>query len=190
MSRLIRLAPVAWDRQLGWLVPGENCTPLGYRICQRAYVDCGTLEVPNGSNRGVRIDKWTKRAGLDVPQPGTDGQGWYWCGIWVGCVFVDSGALVPDGFAATNNWKDHLLPGGPKATPHAGDAILYGANGVAHHIGIVVRLPEHSDGQDLQLSIEGNRAYAGTTSNNGLAVDIGPVMRTDIMGYFRPQAAA
>jgi len=189
MTKLITIPPVAWDRPLGWLVPGENCSELGYAVCKRAYVDPGTLEVPNGSNRGVRIDKWTKRAGLPVPQPGTNGQGWYWCAIWVGCVFADANALVPDGFAATNNWKDHLVDGGRDADPQPGDAILYGANGTAHHIGIIVRLPDKSSGQDIMLSIEGNRSYAGTTSNNGVAVDIGPVLRADIMGFIRPQSA-
>lgn len=181
------VTPVQWDRQLGWLVAGENCTPLGYRVCMRAFVDLGTLEVPTGSNRGPRIDRWTARAGLPIPQPGTDGQGWWWCAVWAGCVFADAGALVPSEFAATNNWKDHLVRGGAKAEPQPGDAILYGANKVAHHIGVVVRLP--SKDQPLMLSVEGNRSFAGSASNNGLAVDLGPVLRRDILGYIRPTSS-
>jgi len=54
-------------------------------------------------------------------------------------------------------------------------------------MGIIVRVPEPERGQMLTLTIEGNRAYAGTTSNNGVAVDIGPMMRKDILGYVSPE---
>ena len=38
------------------------------------------------------------------------------------------------------------------------------------------------------LTIEGNRAFAGT-SNDGVAVDIGPPNRKDILGYIHPREA-
>jgi hypothetical protein len=105
--------------------------------------------------------------------------------VWAGIVFADAGALVPRGFPLTDEWLPHVVP-----KPTIGAAILYGLKkpgpvvqwGNAHHIGIVVRLPE---GGNEMLSIEGNRAFAGA-SNNGVAVDIGPVLRTDILGYVPP----
>ena len=41
----------------------------------------------------------------------------------------------------------------------------------------------------MLVTIEGNRSFAGTASNNGIAVDIGPVTRKDILGYFHPRTA-
>lgn len=187
--RLLRLEPETPPRELGWLVPGENCTELGYRICQRAMKDIGILEVPNGSNRGTRIDRMTRRAGSPL--------GSWWCAIWVGAVYVDCGCLVPSAYAATDNWLPFLRPGGAKATPQPGDAILYGLRKKgpvmpdmdAHHIGIVVRVAEPQLGQHLMLTVEGNRSFAGTASNNGVAVDIGPMARRDVLGYFPPVPA-
>lgn len=182
--QLMTLKPAPPPRELGWLVPGHNCTDLGFAICERALKDIGILEVPTGSNRGTRIDRMTKRAGLPPGQ--------WWCAIWVGAVFADCGALVPSGYPLTDNWLPFLREGRDRATPHPGDAVLYGLKkagpvvswGNAHHIGIVVRVPE--PGQPLVLTIEGNRSFAGS-SNNGVAVDIGPMLRTDILGYFAPR---
>jgi hypothetical protein len=186
MGSLQRIAAEDWPRSLGWLVPGDNCTALGYKICERALRDIGILEVPNGSNRGTRLDAMAKRAGSPA--------GSWWCAIWAGIVWADAGAQVPRGFPATDEWIEHLLPGGPKAIPQPGDAILYGLRKQgpkhpsmnAHHIGIVVRVRDVAKGQTLLLTIEGNRGYAGTT-NNGVAVDIGPVTRSDILGFVRPK---
>lgn len=180
MGKLYTMTAKDWPRDLGWLVPGENCTALGYRVCQRALRDLGILEVPRASNRGTRIDAMTRRAGLEPPV--------WWCAVWAGIVFADAGAQVPQGFPLTDEWLPHVTQ-----KPSVGAAILYGLKkagpvvswGNAHHIGIVVRLPE--PGQPLMLSIEGNRGYAGTT-NDGVAVDIGPVLRTDILGYVAPVA--
>lgn len=188
MGKLYTHAAEDWPRMLGWLVPGDNCTQLGYQICERAMRDVGILEVPNASNRGTRIDAMAKRAGSP---PGS-----WWCAIWAGIVWADCGAQVPRIFPATDEWIEHLLPGGANAQPQPGDVILYGLKKQgprhpsmnAHHIGIVVRARETAKGQKLLLTIEGNRGYAGTT-NDGLAVDIGPVTRTDILGYVRPRKA-
>ncbi len=182
---LARIEPQAWPRMTGWLVPGENCTPLGYRIVQRAFCDLGILEVPNGSNRGTRLDAMNKRAGTPL--------GSWWCAIWAGLVFADCGAMVPENFPGTDYWLPFVKP---SQTPAVGDAIIYGLKkpgpvvtwGDAHHIGIVVRLREPGQGQNFLLTIEGNRGYAGTT-NDGNAVDIGPCMRSDVLGYVSPRLA-
>jgi len=162
-----------WPSDCGWLVPGTNCTQLQYAICLRAMKDVGILETPLGSNRGKRIDGYAKRGGSPL--------GSWWCALFVGAVFADCGAMVPEGYPATDNWLPFI-----DDKPGIGAAILYGLrkNGKpdAHHIGIIVRL------DPMVLSVEGNRAFAGS-SNNGVAVDLGPVLRTDILGYFHPRTA-
>lgn len=184
---LITKSAETWPRMLGWLVPGENCTELGYRICERAMRDVGILEVPNGSNRGGRIDRMTRRAGLKPPV--------WWCAVEVGAVFIDCGCRVPQNYAGTDYWLPYVRDGRWNAKPRPGDAVIYGLKkpgpvvkwGNAHHIGIIVRVPELDRGQLLTLTIEGNRSYAGTSSNNGIAVDIGPMVRSDILGYVDPE---
>src|SRR5687768_7777012 len=90
------LPALAWPRDAGWLIPGENCTELAHRIVLRALRDVGIVETPLGSNRGTRIDAMTRRAGLNPPQ--------WWCAIWAGAVFADAGAKVPRGYPLTDNW--------------------------------------------------------------------------------------
>lgn len=184
-----KIAPIVWPRRAGWLVPGENCTELGYRIIERAFCDLGILEVPNGSNRGTRLDAMNRRAGTPL--------GSWWCALWLGLVWADAGALVPQNFPGTDYWLPHVKDGREKAKPEPGDAILYGLKkagpvvtwGDAHHIGVVARVADVAAGQRFMLTIEGNRGYAGTT-NDGNAVDIGPVTRRDILGFVSPRAAS
>lgn len=182
---LIRIKPLDPPvRELGWLVVGDNCTALQYAIVERAMKDIGIREKPLGSNRGVRIDRYAKSVGSPL--------GSWWCAIWVARVYADVGVLVPRAPGLTDNWLPYIDRIESGAKPQVGDAILYGIHkkgpvvpwGDSHHIGIVVDPPDRD--QPLLLTIEGNRGYAGTT-NNGVAVDIGPANRTDILGYFRPR---
>lgn len=177
---LYRLPAEDWPRALGWLVPGENCTDLQYKICQRAWCDLGILEVPNASNRGTRIDRYTLRAGLKPPQ--------YWCAILVGAVFADCGVPVPEEYPSTDMWLPFMREGGAKAAFEVGDAVLYGTKKDAKHIGIVVRVPELQLRQKYTLTVEGNRGFAGTDTNDGLGVGLGPITRKDILGYVSPAA--
>jgi hypothetical protein len=173
MSRLIQPPAEAWPAEAGWLVPGDNCTKLGYAIVLRAMKDVGILETPLGSNRGVRIERYLRRA--HVPESLiTTGKGW-WCGAEVGAVFLDCGVPVPADYASTDAWLPFLEP-----TATIGSAVLYGVRGNAHHIGIIARRAP------MVLTIEGNRGFAGTT-NNGVACDIGPMQRTDVLGYIQPE---
>lgn len=187
MPTLHTIPALAWPRELGWLVVGENCTELGFKICQRAMCDVGLLEIPNGSNRSTRIDAMTKRAGLNPPV--------WWCAVQVGAIFADCGSLIPTGYALTDNWLPFVVDGKWNAKPQPGDAVIYGLRragpvvnwGDAHHIGIIVRVPEKERGQLLTLTVEGNRGFAGTATNNGIGTDIGPMVRGDILGYYRPR---
>lgn len=168
---LITLAPRARNRRAGWLAD-HNSTDLERDVVERAFDDIGILEDPLGSNQGTRINEWTKRAGLPAGQ--------WWCAIWVGAVLADCGLKIPNGYPACDNWLPYIDK--VKVPPRAVCVVLYGLRKAtnrldAHHIGIVVRK------DPLVLTIEGNRSFAGTASNNGLAVDIGPMTRRDILGY-------
>jgi len=145
------------------------------RVTRRALAYCGILEVPAASNRGVEIDRWLRWA--NVPESLiTAGRGW-WCAAFVGGVLREEGLAAPLDYASTDAWIPYLAPG---HVAEAGDIVLYGLkkNGKpdAHHIGLVVRRTPQ------MLTVEGNRAFAGT-SNNGVAVDVGPMQRTDVLGY-------
>lgn len=186
MPPLHLLPAEPWPRMFGWLVPGENCTELAYRICNRAALDLGILEVPNGSNLGTRIEKMIRRGGLTPPQP--------WCGFEVGAVFADCDVPVPEGYGLTDNWLPFVKQGRWDALPKVGDAVLYGTRtagpvvswGNAVHIEIVVRVPEPKLKQNILLSIGGNRGLAGSNTNEGLGCTLGPVTRADILGYVSP----
>lgn len=173
---LQKLKPDMWPAEAGWLVPGYNCTPLGYAVVIRALKDVGILEVPLKSNRGTRIDAMTKRAGLAVHKD-KNKPGYWWCAIWAGAVMADAGSLIPSGYPACDSWLPYCTK-----KQEIGSAVLYGLRGDATHIGIVVRA------EPMVLTIEGNRGFAGTT-NNGVAVDIGPMLRTDVLGYYAPRVA-
>lgn len=184
---LVKLAPLDPPvPDLGWLVPGQNISPLRYDVCRRALKDVGILEVPLGSNRGTRIDRYAKAAGSPL--------GSWWCAILAGRVLIDAGSLVPAEYGLTDNWLPYVERADRGAKPEVGDVVIYGLKrpgpvvswGDGHHAGIIVRLPE--PGQNLTLTIEGNRGFAGTT-NNGVAVDIGPMVRSDVLGYFKPRVA-
>lgn len=177
MATLVSLAPRPWPADAAWIARDPAIPALHRAVVFRAWKDIGMLETPLGSNRGPEIDAMTTRYGLPVPKDAKTKEGWWWCAIWAGTVFVDAGAKVPDGYASCDHWLEHVRP-----EPAVGAAILYGVKGDAHHIGVVARLAP------LVLTIEGNRGYAGTT-NNGVAVDIGPQMRKDVLGYIWPQPA-
>lgn len=163
-------------KRFGWLYDG-NSTELTRTIVDIAGIDIGTCEDPIGSNRGKRIDEWLIRAG--VPQSLiSSGKGW-WCAAWVGHVWIDAGCLVPPNYAAVDSWLPFMSPWSER---RIGDAVVYGVRGDGHHIGLIARLIP------TILTIEGNRSWAGTASNNGEAVDIGPLTRKDFLGVVHPVA--
>lgn len=175
-SELITIAPEGWPQPASWLRstgPNANCTPLQHAIVLRALCDDGIQETPVGSNRGERIDHYSRRAGL---QPGGA-----WCAIWLGSVYGDCGALVPRWYPLTDYWLPHVVQ-----QPCIGAAVLYGKRtpsqysnwADANHIGIVAML------EPQMLTIEGNRG-----GKNGQAVALGPMSRRDVLGYVHPRRA-
>jgi hypothetical protein len=173
-TKLALLKPTGPNPRLaGWLAD-HNSNELQRKIVERAMLDDGIQENPAGSNRGIRIDRYTEAAGLPVPKDKKTQEGWWWCAIWVGAVFRDCGALVPLDYPSCDAFLPHLAK-----DPVPGAAVLFGKQGNAVHIGIVASVKPF-------LTLEGNRGYSGIT-NNGQAVDLAPCNRKDILGYFHPR---
>lgn len=131
--------------------------------------DPGILEMPLGSNRGVRIDYYTKRAKLKPPV--------YWCACFVGAVWADAGAMIPQDYPSCDAWLPYL-----RSDPVPGAAILYGpSRSNATHIELVARV------DTMLLVIGGNRGAPGANTNNGIGV-FGPIPQTrrDVLGYVHP----
>lgn len=179
---LVKRKPEAWPSPFGWLPRPYDQGRLA--IMERSRQDVGILET--APNRGPEIDGYLRRAFTpeDIILAGRGN----WCAAWVGCVLIDAGAMVPKDFGSCDAWIPFLerctlaqLPS--FAVP--GDVILYGKELEggkldAHHIGILWRLTP------IILSNEGNRGLAGGAVNNGVAVDVGPVNRTDVLGIVKP----
>lgn len=176
-----------WPHAFDWL--GPEVDPLRRRILARSHLDIGILEVPKGSNRGVRIDTYLRRA--RVPEALIEAGKGYWCAAWAGAVFIDAGAKIPADYGSCDAWLPYLVPCPLAELPtvgQPGDAVLYGKrrpDGTldAQHIGILWRLDPQV------LSCEGNRGLGATPTNNGTAVDVDEVTRADVLGVVRPVAA-
>jgi hypothetical protein len=176
-------------------------TPRQRGIVLRALQDDGVLEYDPttgqfGANRSPYLDELCRWAGVPL--------GSYWCAIWVGRVFADNSVKIPGAFPACDAWMPYLVdPKSLTAAQRVGCAILYGKRGTggvlpdfqamkrngwdAKHIGIVtqwIRSPI-----DFVLTTEGNRGYAGSETNNGVAVDTAPLTRKDVLGLIQPVEA-
>jgi hypothetical protein len=212
---MMLMAPEDDPRVAGWLVPGENCTREGYDLVLRGAVDDGTSEQPWGSNTGVRIKRYGKRAGYGESAE-------HWCGIWLGAVYTDRGCYVPEWYGAVDNWLPYSQPidragliaaikkQGDYAKHLIGAAIIYGKRGTSPlqtaegrsiavatlkktgwdgiHIGMVTKAEVNSgapDGVEL-LTREANRGY-GIVTNVGVAVDQAPSIRHDVIAIHFPR---
>jgi hypothetical protein len=163
-----------WPEPAPWLTEA-NSTALQRRIVHRALRDDGVLEQPLGSNRSPYLDGLCRWAGIPL--------GSWWCALWVGKVYADAGCQLPRQFPSCDAWLPFAVPvDSVPPKERVGCAILYGVPGDARHIGIVARVPASGP----MLTIEGNRAYLGSASNNGVAVDLAPTMRRDVLGLVRP----
>jgi hypothetical protein len=180
MTMIARKAE-AFPSPFDWL--GPNVDQLRLMILERSRMDVGILET--APNRGDRIDRYLRRA--FVPEEIIAAGKGYWCAAWAGCMWIDAGAKVPKDFGACDAWLPYLIKCTRAELPSVaqpGDAVLYGVPGDAKHIGIVWRVsPE-------VLTIEGNRGLGGSSTNNGVAVDVDGVKRTDVLGIVRPLRAA
>ena len=178
---MIARKPELYPSPFDWL--GASPDQLRLAILERSRLDVGILET--APNRGERIDRYLRRA--SVPESIIAAGKGYWCAAWAGCMWIDGGAKTPRDFGACDAWLPYLIPcdrASLASIAQPGDAVLYGVPGDARHIGIVWRVtPE-------VLTIEGNRGLGGSATNNGVAVDVDGVKRSDVLGVVRPLRAA
>lgn len=170
-----------WPAPFDWV--GPNLDPLRLSILERSRLDVGILET--APNRGDRIDRYLRR--VHVPEEIIAAGKGYWCAAWVAAMWTDAGAKVPRDAGACDAWLPYLIPcdrAGLVTIAQPGDAVLYGVKGDARHIGVIWRVSPEI------LTIEGNRGLGGSSTNNGVAVDVDGVKRTDVLGIVRPLRAA
>lgn len=152
------------------------------RVIVRAVMDLGAVvETPMDSNRGPQIDAYLRSA--HVPESVIKAGRGYWCAAAVGQWWADAEFETPRGRAGCDSWMKWARETGRWShTPTLGAAVLYGVEGDARHIGLVVRLAP------LILSIEGNTTVETGFSRNGNAVALKIVdPRTDpILGFCSP----
>lgn len=167
-----------WPKEAGFIDPA-TVSALQLRIVKRALRDVGLCEIPKGSNRSPRIDRYLKDAG--VPNAVIQSGAGYWCAAWVGAVYRDCGAKVPNGYAACQSWLTWgAKTGYLKKTPTVGAVVLYGNAGTSHHCGIVLR----TDNGYL-LSIESNTSLNGY-SREGLLCGLKEIAVDKVLGYVWP----
>lgn len=159
----------------GWL--GDDVPEFERTIVQRAMSDIGIVEMPPGSNRSPRIDEYVAAVGSPV--------GSRWCAAAVAAWWRECGAQVPPLDAGSCNawmaWSKRQKSW--SGVPAAGSAVVYGSNGVAVHIGVIVRVAPRL------LSVEGNTSIAGNSDPDGIAVAPKQVMTSRVLGYIKPGGA-
>lgn len=156
-----------------WIPPTSSA--LGTAIARRALLDVGICEDPPRSNRSPEIDAYLQRAGVALGLP--------WCAAAVAAWFRECGAQTPAvGAASTDAWMGWARAHGLWADkPSIGAAVVYGKDGDAEHIGVVVRL------QPILLTVEGNTSLDAGNVREGIAVDLRNRQgSTWILGYVRP----
>ena len=155
-----------------WL--SDDVPELERAIVRRAMCDIGIVEMPPGSNRSPRIDEDVIAVGSPV--------GSRWCAAAVAAWWRECGAAVPPLSAGSCNawmaWSKRQKSW--RSVPAAGRAVVYGSNGIAVHIGVIVRVAPRL------LSVEGNTSIAGNFDPDGIAVAPKQVMASRVLGYIEP----
>lgn len=169
-----------WPNECGFIDP-SSVPHLNLRIVRRAMRDVGLCEIPKGSNRSPRIDRYLRESG--VPENVIRSGRGYWCAAACGAVYRDAGATVPTAYAACQNWLNWGIKNGwLKKEPIVGAVVLYGSGNQSHHCGIVLR----TDNSYL-LSIESNTSLNGY-SREGLMCAVKEIARDKVLGYCWPIA--
>lgn len=170
-----------WPAECGFIDPA-TVTPLQLRIVRRAMRDVGLCEIPKGSNRSPRIDRYLRESG--VPESVIRSGRGYWCAASCGAVYRDAGAAVPLAYAACQNWLNWGLRNGHlKKDPTVGAVVLYGSGNTSHHCGIVLRIDN-----GYLLSIESNTSLNGY-SREGLLCGLKEIAVPNVLGYIWPTEA-
>lgn len=145
-------------------------------IVKRALADVGIVEMPLGSNRSERIDEYVTAVGSPL--------GSRWCAAAVAAWWRESGAEIPehDG-GSCNEWMEWSRDSARwNRAPSIAAAVVYGAHGVASHIGVIVRTTP------LLLSVEGNTSLSGAFDPDGVAVALKETNIARVLGYITPVA--
>jgi hypothetical protein len=181
MGKLRSYEAAPWPRIGGWLVPGDNCTLLGYRIVQRMFPDIGVMERPLGSNKTERLRRMCARFNYPYPIK--------WCGLEVGAAWIDCGAMVPQDFPSVDAWLEHMVPLKKVAKIDLpGAAAVFGKPGDGQHIEVITRWETEPD--FLAMTVGGNKRVAGAPPsdiNNGIGVGMDIMARKDLLGIVVPQ---
>lgn len=146
--------------------------------CAYALDQRGVTEQPLGSNRGPKVDEWTKFCGLTPPV--------FWCGCFAAYCAVHEGEAQSEAWAMVHNVVMlnyaraglHGLEDVPLSQAKAGDIVSY----TFAHIGLIV-----SDyGSGNLHTVEGNTSQQGQANNGGGVYehnDRGPGL---VLGVIRP----
>lgn len=156
-----------------WL--DDSVSELAQAIVRRAMRDVGIVEMPPGSNRSPAIDEYVGAVGSPA--------GSRWCAAALAAWWRDCGADVPvvDG-GSCNAWMTWAARQKIwNSEPAPGRAVVYGRNGVAVHIGVIVRV------SPVLLSVEGNTSLAGGLDADGIAVTLKRVATSRVLGYITPR---
>ena len=179
-----------WPAIAGY-VPGDKIPALNRVILQRAWRDLEIAETPPGTNRGVRIEAYLRRAGVSSAEI-NKGNG-LWCAAWLAAVWEDAGAAVPpkgdragcDEWGAWAKRRGLWMPA--RAVPTGGvpegAAVLYGTPGDLSHIGLVTRWDRW-----YKRSLEGNTSV-GDYSREGVMVAFKDIALQRVQGYVIPPGA-
>lgn len=171
----------SWPREAGFIDP-THLPAVNVRIARRGLRDVGLRELPKGSNSSPRIVRYLTEAGVPLSVI-RSGKG-YWCAAQAGAVFRDAGAKVPTAYASCQNWYNWAVKNGYlHVEPIVGAMVLYGANRISHHCGIVL----HCD-QGYMVDIEGNTSLNGY-SREGLLCGIKDIALDKVLGYVWPTEA-
>jgi hypothetical protein len=149
-------------------------------IVRHALSRVGVCEAPLGSNRGPEVDAWNREGGADLAA--------FWCASFAAAMWRYAG------FPTAGKGKDpncDALMGWAKATgrwsalPALGALTFYGPKPTdATHVAIIVRT------SPAILVVGGNERFGAIASRNGVAVQLRPEERKDILGYAHPYPVA
>jgi hypothetical protein len=182
--------------------PSFEC-PIGLKVVAAAKKDIGIIETGTTANNGAgknyggktnpngeimqefvfgRIDAMVSLAGLDnQAEVRATGQGYYWCASAVTAWWKAAGLPTPPGSASCRNWASWAKSNGLYShIPTVGAAVLYGAEGKEHHIGIVA-----SVNNGRITTIEGNTGGGGF-NRNGCGCFLKNPNIKNISGYVIP----
>lgn len=157
-----------------WLPAGTD--PKVVDLVRRTIASVGVCEAPLGSNRGLEVDEWNRRAGAAPAS--------FWCASFAAAMWRDAG--LPTAGRGRDPSCDQLMAwakatGRWSARPALGAITFYGpVPHDAQHVAIVVRT------SPALLVVGGNERLGAASSRNGVAVQLRAEQRTDILGYAWP----